>query len=260
MSQVTFDIIGGAGGKKTKDGWEEITRRCIVSELSTSTPASIIYDAVHALLESDDGIDIGDSHPSVSSLKVEEITPSAVDNANNIVTLDVVYRKPETSGTTILYPPNSTERYFHVSTKLKTVRSNIDSSGNLIELEYTDDDGQKFETIGEYEVQIPFMTLEVRERRTSSPASLAQSLTGKVNAATWQSKAAKTWLCEGIDSYTDGDYWFTTYNFTYNSDTWKTTVALVHPDLGYPPKGLTSGTGYKEIDLYATADFSTLGF
>jgi hypothetical protein len=143
----------------------------------------------------------------------------------------------------------------------------------LIQLshEYPEDDpdygGRIIHQNGEVDVHIPQRTFTIEgmvEHR--APWDIAEALIGGVNSQTWMGQKKHTWMCTDVTwkyrHFKEGTgYYFMTYTFQHDPDTWNPTAVFIDDRTGRPPADLVEGTGYKYIRYHREVHFAReLGF
>lgn len=256
---VTLDIVDGAGGRKTKDGWE-FERIAIVTGV-TGSGHEKIYNAVNAT-----GMpDIGYSHPTVTSCLLRTIDTIYVDKDQ--VKLRLNYKQSTVGSSSGGFEADTIQ----VGSSVVQVETNKDIDGNDISVSYEYPIGYKrsphdtaltaavTKTDGVFVSKLaPQTTLSFNFLDYVSPESYATNYVGKINSAAWRGYAASTWLCTRIIgvSRDNGDTWQVTCEFQYKSDTWKSTVVFVKDD-GKPPD-TTDANSEKDYWVYDNIDFNNL--
>jgi hypothetical protein len=143
----------------------------------------------------------------------------------------------------------------------------------LIQLSHTyleDDPDYAGRTIwqnGEVNVHIPQRTFTIEGMvENNAPWDIAEALIGSVNWSTWMGQGEHTWMCTDVtweyrDKKEGTGYYFMTYTFQHDPDTWNPTAVFIDDRTGRPPEGLVEGSGYKYIRYHREVDFvRELGF
>lgn len=106
---------------------------------------------------------------------------------------------------------------------------------------------------------VPVATIECRRLEATNPRSRAATHVGSVNDAIWNGYAARTVLCEAIESTTDdgGDSYNSLYRFAYKAETWDASVIYRTPD-GKPVQSPVAGVGEKDVRIYPETNFGAM--
>lgn len=123
--------------------------------------------------------------------------------------------------------------------------------------------GQTKTQRGEVDVYIPQRRFIIEGvKNTSHPWDIAENLVGCVNSKTWLGQPEHTWMCTEVSwEYRDDGYYFMTFTFEHNEDTWNPTAVFIDDRTGRPPEGLVEDAGYKYIRYHREKNFvSELGF
>lgn len=137
---------------------------------------------------------------------------------------------------------------------------------------------------GQVQAMKPYKKLIVRQIIVASSlngfddAKYIDPFLGYLNAATYRSQAAKTWLCISASATTENGYTYTlTREVMWKPTTWKQNVAYILPDGRRPPNAFLDPTetvdpkdattyagkktnGFFQAEIYGTADFSSADF
>ena len=177
---------------------------------------------------------------------------------NDLFKVTVAYRRPEIGQK----PPstNPSDSIIQVGSSVTSDRTQKDNNGDQIFVSLTGQETQ----VGDVEIQIPETILLFERREATSPLSKSIDYTGKVNSASLASGtyAERTLLCLGVEgvSTDDGETWQVSYRFQYRAETWDATVVYIDPETDRPHNdiNLTTNDGVSIVEIYPTADFSTL--
>lgn len=154
-----------------------------------------------------------------------------------------------------------------VRCSIQQKQSNLDGYGNQIILSHTypdDDDnyaGQTREQGGEisfFAAQRSFTTHGIKE--TNAPWAIANSIIGRVNANWFSGEAPRTWLCVACNWKPEStiygyERYLMRFEFSFDEDTWDSTVVYIDDTTGKPPADLVLGTGIKTIQKLKAVDF-----
>lgn len=257
MATVKLDITQGASFERAADGLRCV-RVAVVTGLSGGA-----QDRLYAASTASGLPALGSAHPSVPAMRLTSIEAQPQGDSAALVRL--VYRTPESIPGAD--PADPTLPRYEVGSSVVTTRTLTDAAGDPLEVSYDGaerlEDEPRTQRVNA-DVMRPQTTLRVVRVESSSPAAAARDKVGKVNGSTWQSGAAKTWLCTGIHgkSVDAGETWLVTYDFQFNPATWRRTVGFTSPRTGRVPSDASESgpeLGIKTFDLYETADFSALG-
>jgi len=233
----------------TKEGYRA-QRIALVSGVA-GTAAQVLFNAIN-----DGGLpDIGDAHPDISTITLNDITCSPLGGGQFKITLS--YYKD--SGTTT----TSSTAEARVSSGLSVEETHEDINGQPMDSSYQIFGGgfasQRFTA----EVERPRMSINFEYTATGFPTNDITKYLGKINSATWNGYPPKTILCSAIDADQNGDNFRVSYTFTYRAEGWQ-----FKGKTQYPPEEITASaddgldltTGIREWDVYRTVNFSPLGF
>ena len=263
---IIIDLIEGAGGRKSEDGWE-LTRVATVTGLS-GNGHSKLKDAVDAVISAVG--DIGSPHPGVSECVIVDFTPTA--KTSDKVDVRISYKENHEDD------PDYAEIEFQTNTS--QVETNKDSEGNLIELfhTYTEKSNpmskwdQPVSQNGMVSKLVPETTLTYTRFESTSPGAKSLEYSGTVNSGDFDpvgTAAARTWLCTSISgkrvrkpsSSGITEQWQTTYTFQYRADTWDQTALYIDPTTSRPiPEGEIQSDDEVEVvvQVYEEKDFDLL--
>ena len=260
---VTQALIEGSGWHLDRQGWR-IVENFIVSDVNAGTNAAAMIPAAYQQLVQQN-IDINLSHAIFTTAFCTDIEPAAI--ANDAVTFRVTYKEYEMPDPVI-----------EISSSVAQVETDKNAAGVQQTTSYTYPSDYKWNTDLQGVTQTstgliskimpePAISISRREMPVGGGRELIVRkliYEGHVNMNTWglvpDSSEPKTWLCTGIGARTQdrGITYDVTYNFQYRADTWDHTIRFLDPGTGQPPSDLVEGTGYKDVQVYLTADFNLL--
>jgi hypothetical protein len=120
MSTVILGIVDGERGRQTREGWVELERLATVTGLTSYHGYAKLDEALEAL--DSHGEEIGQEHPDVEGLYLDERTPQA--KTPDTVEVRLTYRK--------LDEPDREEPTGQVGASVKEVQTYLDKNGDLI--------------------------------------------------------------------------------------------------------------------------------
>lgn len=155
---------------------------------------------------------------------------------------------------------------------IQQVQTNKDKNGAMVTVSHTypssdpDYGGQTKTQTGELQRFVSQKTVTYTGiLDTNTPWETCNALIGKVNLASWQLGAARTWMCTAAswkmaDIGDTGDImrFFFTFEFQHNPDTWDPTAIFIDDRSGKPPADLVENVGYRTIEYETGVDFDAL--
>jgi hypothetical protein len=214
-------------------------------------------------------------------------TSRTVTNVEDCTTKwEVVVRYGETQGAGGPFdnPPSDQVRpTLELDSTVVMKRTNIDANGDPIRIDdYRaidyDENGVPLGLNPEPEpaqggmVDVPVVLTVLRYMRRELPigalgsvADKSKAFTGKTNSVDIDRSGEHTWLCTRLGAVTDdrGLTYNMTYEFTFDIDRWRATVAYIDPKTGQPgggigfqPTGVINGV--KTFQVVGSADFHLL--
>jgi len=267
MAIVREDILKGTGGSKDIHGWRTIKRIVIVDGLGEASDpggwVAIMDEAFDAA-----GISVGDAHPDISTIYLQDAEVEALDKHQ--VKLTLTYARLD-----FRFISGFEDGAVEVGASVIARETNKDKNGTEMFLSYSYPKGYQrsphdtpLTEASEADVQghmatvmWPQVVWTVNQVETISKADLktkAKTYVGKVNSGVWDGCAAGTVLCMRIQGRsTDGGVHFNVqYEYEYRAETWDH-IALYIRDNGKPPPE-TDANSLKTYRLQSEADFSSL--
>jgi hypothetical protein len=254
MSAI-IDLKQNARITINKNG-KRIDRTAIVSGLTGD---------INTLLESaiDDGDlpNYGDAYPTDSNITLNSITADPKSGGEYLIRMS--YFKEDGSSSTLSGASVS------VSATTASEHTDSDSSGARLESRWRDNLGAyDHATYFTAEVDRPRFTIDFEYTTATYPKTQIDTYMNRVNSVTWNGYAPKTILCSAINVNSSGAEYKVRFSFVYNEDTWQflgsvKTIGVLLPLTAHstaPDSDITLSTGVKAFDVYATVDFTSLGF
>lgn len=258
MPVTPYPLINGSGWHFTQEGGT-IIENAVASDVQ-GQGQWLIWNAYLMLVAN--GIDIGTVHNVVVTAFVTDIEPTAV--SHNTVTFRITYKEYR-------FPTSVIE----VGSSVAQVETDKDAFGERVTVQYTYPDDYEWNAYlkGVTKTQTgllskiqpePSITITRREMITGFDLTSKKLIfEGTTNEAGWELEPdalRDQWLCTSIvgRSQDNGRTYDVTYTFQYRRDTWNETVRFIDPGTGQPPSDLVSGTGYKDVFVYETANFNLL--
>ena len=234
----------------TRDGYKA-QRVAMVTGVS-GTAAQVLYNAINdAQLP-----DIGDPHPDVSTITLQDIICVPLGGGQFKVTLS--YYKDATSST------GASTAQPRASVAVAVEESSTDVNGQSMQTSYRKGGAtvsQRFTA----EIERPRLTFEFTYIGTTWPTTELTKYAGKINSAVWNGYPIGTILCTGIDVTPEGDNYSITFGFAYKSEGWQylaktSNVPPLQASITDPDNNLNLETGVRPFDVYKTVDFNPLSF
>jgi len=261
MPTVKWNQLEDAQATLTETGWQA-TRSAIVKDLSGPGPSRVLI-AVNSL-----GVRIGEPHPVLPGCRLASIEPT--HESPSVVRCTLSYA-PRADGDATNLPAGGAVgaglNYtieFGVSLQEKETALNVD--GDLMIVNYIDQDGVKQNQAAIVSVLQPSRTITIHRRETTNPGEKSRRYTGTVNQKGWTldpSADTHSWLCTGIagTSNDSGKTWEVTYNFAHKGGIagWLAEAQYLDPDTGRPP-GDADKNETIYYPVYKTENFNDFGF
>jgi hypothetical protein len=213
----------------------------------------------------DSGIpDYGDAYPSISTISVVDINAKPLKTGTQFH-VTVMYEDPSINGT----GTTTSAATVNVSATTASEHTDSDSSGARLESRWRDNLGAyDHATYFTAEVDRPRFTIDFEYTTATYPKTQIDTYMNRVNSVTWNGYAPKTILCSAINVSSTGAEYKVRFSFVYNEDTWQflgsvKTIGVLLPLTAHstaPDSDITLSTGVKAFDVYATVDFTSLGF
>ena len=248
-----LDIVENTSISHDKDGYR--VQRIAVVESVTGTASARIYNAINdAQLPA-----IGDVHPDISSIKLQNKTGQIIDADTVRVVLEY-YDDPENE---VGIANASIGVYSSVSAE----ETDYDINGEPLYTHYSS--GGNFVSYDPMtaEVERPRKTIRFDWIDTAYPRALVDNFEGAINSTSWNGYAPETVLCAGFDVREQGTNYRISAEFVYEPETWKfigRPGQIVEFPLGdypvpTPDTELDKTTGERPFDVYRQIDFNSMG-
>lgn len=200
--------------------------------------------------------DVGDVHPVISSIHLQEISVEPMGGGNYRAVMSY-YDGPLSS-------VGSSNATANVSVTTATEEITTDINGNPLETDH----GLVGSSLHRYptfkaEVERPRITFEFDYISLTFPQTEIDTYTGKVNSAIWNGYAIGTVFCTGVSVSQQGGIYKVRFTFAYNPDGWefKPKVAMATQYLVQGTDlNLDITTGVRPFDVYNSVSFASLGF
>jgi len=245
-----IDIKENSQISLNRDGYRS-QRVAIVSGV-TGTAAEVLFNAINdAALP-----DIGDVHPEVSTITLQEVICAPLGGGQYKVTM-TYYKDAGTSTGPSTAQPRAT-------VAVGVEETSLDVNGVSMQTAYRAA-GATFSQRFTAEVERPRITFEFEYIATSWPTSELTTYAGKVNSVAWNGYAAGSILCTGINVTPEGDNYSVVYSFAYRPEGWQYQAKTQQPapllaSITNPDPELDLETGIRLYTVYSTVDFNALGF
>lgn len=259
-NDVIEDVIGGSV-KLDQNGYSA-TRIFIINNIPVSVPGSgtaseLPHSHLYNILGLAEIPDYGDVHPSISSINVNDINISPLNEDYSLAKAVVNYSSPTYESKE---PDVSDTGLIQVGSTVSSTITNKDKDGSAITVSLT---GYP-DILAELEVLTPEVVFNFERRESSSPITNAITYVGAVNSSSVGSYSARTLLCIGIEgvSTDDGANYSVSYRFQYKANTWQQDAVYIDSETGQPHKDVslapTKDGVTEDINLYPEANFNTL--
>jgi len=230
------NLRGKVSGRKTRDGWQELRIGHTIKGVEGSGP-ELLDNALQA-----SGLQrLGDLHPTIQGLVVDEALPDA--RGGGVVDVTLTYRRPEFTRPGLGHSTGA-GKTVRVGTALRSVQTNRDANGKIMFVEYA---GQKKGlTMSRL---MPTSTLVVEWSQNHSPGLMSRKYVGKTNTAggfDFAEGEAKenTWLCMRIEGVcSDGEWWDCIGEWEYDEDDWDSEGAWLDANHACIPDGVIMADG-----------------
>ena len=248
----------------------EVTRLAIVRGLS-GTDYSVMYDALTAAGIPPHNSFFTDPHFSHLHLVDRDVKMTDVDTAEVTLVFGMYNDQGQWLGGAD--PGSPVWQNYAASGKtscsVEQKKTNLYRDGgtgaeSLIVLSHTyagddpDYAGRTIPQTGEVDVYIPQRTLVLEGQKYGSPYTMANFLIGGINNGFWRGASPHTWMCTEIAwEYRRTPYFFVTFTFQHNPDTWNPTAVFIDDRTSRPPQGLVPGVGYKYVRYHREIDFDS---
>ena len=245
-----IDILNSSNITLNRDGYRA-QRVAMVSGVS-GTAAEVLYNAINdAALP-----DIGDAHPDVSTITLQEVTCTPLGGGQYKVVMSYYKDAGSTTGTSTAQP--------RCTVAVAVEETSLDIDGVSMQTAYRKSGAvisQRFTA----EVERPRITFEFEYIATTWPTSALTTYAGKINSVAWNGYATGTILCTGINVSPEGDNYSVVYSFAYRPEGWQYQAKTANPppllaSITEPDALLDLDTGIRPYSVYASVDFSALGF
>lgn len=253
--EVTADLVSGGGMSETKDGMQ-CQRHFMVTGIEGEA-SKIEYLALQA-----DGIPkLRDAHPSVPKMFCDSRSTSPKDPQTVEITCH--YKQPTRASDR--NAGDKAQPQIQIGASVVTQSTNLDADDNVMECERRNTaDSTTVKQPVMAQVQVPQIVLRLQRKEENSPHAKARDYVGRVNKEKFYDGDEKCWLCTRIEGNSEdgGDSYIVTYEFQYNSWTWKWKAYYQENNL--PVKSDASpepilGYEIKWFDIYEAVSFSPLG-
>lgn len=198
---------------------------------------------------------VGDPHPVVPNVTVQTLTASPLGGGRYRVVI-VYARDTDATG-------GSDESTVRVSGNTTLEEVKTDASGARLVTYYVS--GNSFFTKRfTAEIEKPRLIYDFSYTAKRFPKRELDTYLGKVNSRRWNGYGEKQVLCTGVNVDEQGDDFLVRFTFAINEDTWKYFGVIprqnvqLNPQL--PDPLLNLETGVRPFDVYASVDFTPLGF
>ena len=246
------DIIEG-GLYVDKDG-TKITRVFII----TDVVAGADYDVPSAALSAS-GLTYGQSHPSLSSLIITNITCEPIPDSPSKWKIVANYELPSLD---TQEPDETGDVILQVGATLTAAKTNKDKDGNQLVVDITTAGGEDLEQTGEVDIQVPQIVIQIERKEESSPITKAANYVGRVNDAIWNGWPARSVLITAIEGVTEdgGETYSVTYKLQVNQNTWDVDLVFIDEATDKPHVDIDigSGNGVVTETVYPEANFVPL--
>lgn len=276
---IAYEIIDGSGGRKTRTGWE-LDRIATVYHIDITVPASAVILYAVDVLEND-GVIIGSSHPSRSTLYLSDFELLGI--STEAVKVRLIYKEYPFGDGVIRVGATTSQVVSNVGLLVNQTTSVPALGVSDMKVKYTfpaDYEGVnkekyaglEFETGVETSKLVPEQTIIITRQEIITGGdlnNLARTFVGATNSTDWNlvpEDDKRTWLCTGIEgiSNDNGLTYIITYSFQYRKDKWDQVVIYIDPNTGRPPPDIAFGEGdvISSKNKYAvqdSEDFNGLG-
>lgn len=248
---ANIDIKKSSRIKLDKDGYRA-TRIAIVSGVA-GTAESVLYNAIN-----DSQLpDIGDVHPDVSSITLQDIVCEPMSGGQYRVTM-MYYKDSGQTGT-------SASAEVRANTGLAVEETSLDINGDSMVANYGTLGGALIRQRFTAEVERPRIVFDFEYTASAYPTTDINTYLGKVNSIAWNGYAPGTIMCSAINVDQAGAEYRVRYSFAYRVDGWQFRAKLAYAIPVFlvaeaPDYGIDLETGTKNFTVYNTVDFTPLGF
>lgn len=255
---ATLDIIENTSISLDKDGYR-VERIAIVEGVTGATNSEKIYNAINDVQLPN----LGDAHPDIASITLNDIQGRVIDNQTVEVTLSYYSDHGAATGSA-----NATVRASSGTTEEET---NTDIYSNRLHFytNFNTASGFTFDSgVFTAEVQQPRLVIDFEYTSTTFPYDEIKQYMGKVNSIPWNGYPAKTILCTAINANEEGDNYRVSFSFAHKKETWQFYAALKSNNMTLPgsdhatkPDALVDlYAAAKFFDVYESVDFTPLSF
>lgn len=250
MATWHTDIDAG-GARQLKDGRWEYERVGIAEGVAG------IGHAKHRNACDTPGVpSIGDLHPDDPDAVLEERVPSIIPGHTSDFRITLIYRTP----------PDVNPR-ITIGSSLTEEEADTDVDGNLMELAYTDKNGNEKKQNVTLPNDVGLSTIVIDTVENESPGAKSRNYVGRLNLAGWSldgGAAAGTWKCEEITGTSDDGAvtWHVHHAFAYKADGWHKNAGWLDPTTGRMPDDIDTNASApnsrKTFELKAEVDFDAI--
>ena len=255
---VKLDIIGNATARLSKDGWEVVRSGVVTGLESVDGDLLLVMGALVPGVPR-----IGQQHPSILFVFLEEVIPTYVDGGT--VNLDLIYRSPEG-----LHPNDESDSgaaTIETGSTVEQVETSEDFNGDLLAVPYTPEGEDEKTAVRSISVLRPRPMKVFTWSSTDNPDDLSETFSGHTNDRSWAHDPGgipREWLCHGIvgRSKDGGNTYLITATFVKNVEpptlNYDVTLAYVDPTSGQPPANISNENGKKSFQMYPEIDFNAI--
>ncbi|MBT8046396.1 MAG: hypothetical protein KJN67_04445 [Pontiella sp.] len=255
MATVIFDLDDPGNQTVLDVNGYRVDRIAIVEGLAPASKDRVVYDAI-----TDAGVpDIGDVHPTISSIVCTKITGRAIDKTTARLVVSYKVDQGEAS--------QSSDATATISATTTQEEQNVDKNGDAMDTIFVVTNTPFSWTIYDEQftaqVEKPRPRFEFEYKSSTHPITGINTYLGHVNSVTWNGYAAGKILCTEIHAIPEGDQYQIKYVFVLNPDGWQFDARISEPvgnAASTTDTDLDLDTGIKSFDVYPTVSFAPLGF
>lgn len=247
-----FDLVGS----RFSDGEDRITytRRAKAKGIVATTPA-----AAYAEVYSDPGIPVKGSQLDATLYPLvlmtsSELTRLECHGAAGSRFAEVTFQYKGFTTSISVLPDDDGPVIVTISGGLVEKETSIDRIGAALTTVHNGE--TRAATVS---ILVPVTVIQCDRLEVSTSKARADTYLGRVNSASWNGYAARTVLCEAIESSTDdgGDSFNVTYRFRQDPDGWDQTIVHRTP-AGEPVLSPVASVGIKTVEIYDEVSFAGL--